>query len=151
MHKLAFIGLGVMGFPMAGHLAKAGHNVTVFNRNSDKAQKWCSEYTGRIAATPAEAAKGADFVMCCVGNDDDLREVTIGTNGAFSEIGKGSIFVDHTTVSARVTKELFDIGNKMGLILLMLQFLVGKLGRKMGYFRLCVVDLSKHLIKQSQF
>ena len=81
MHKLAFIGLGVMGFPMAGHLAEAGHNVTVFNRNSEKAQKWCSEYAGRIAATPAEAAKGADFVMCCVGNDDDLREVTIGTNG----------------------------------------------------------------------
>jgi len=114
MHNLAFIGLGVMGFPMAGHLAKAGHNVTVFNRNPDKAQKWCSEYTGKIAATPAEAAKGADLVMCCVGNDDDLREVTIGTNGAFSEIGEGSIFVDHTTVSARVTKELFDIGNKMG-------------------------------------
>ena len=114
MHKLAFIGLGVMGFPMAGHLAKAGYNVTVFNRNSDKAQKWCSEYTGRMAKTPAEAAKGADLVMCCVGNDDDLREVTVGTNGAFSEIGEGSIFVDHTTVSARVTKELFDIGNKMG-------------------------------------
>ena len=113
MDNLAFIGLGVMGFPMAGHLAKAGHNVTVFNRNSDKAQKWCAEYNGRVAATPAEAAKGADLVMCCVGNDDDLREVTIGTNGAFSEIAKGSIFVDHTTVSARVTKELFDIGNNM--------------------------------------
>ena len=113
MHNLAFIGLGVMGFPMAGHLAEAGHNVTVFNRNSDKAQKWCSEYPGRIAQTPAEAAKDADFVMCCVGNDDDLREVTIGTNGAFSEIGKRSIFVDHTTVSAQVTKELFDIGTKM--------------------------------------
>ena len=113
MHNLAFIGLGVMGFPMAGHLAKAGHNVTVFNRNSDKAQKWCSEYTGRIAQTPAEAAKDADFVMCCVGNDDDLREVTIGTNGAFSQIGKGAIFIDHTTVSAQVTKELFDIGTKM--------------------------------------
>ena len=113
MHNLAFIGLGVMGFPMAGHLAKAGHNVTVFNRNSEKSQKWCSKFTGRMATTPAEAANGADFVMCCVGNDDDLREVTIGKNGAFSEIGKGSIFVDHTTVSARVTKELFDIGNNM--------------------------------------
>ena len=114
MYNLAFIGLGVMGFPMAGHLANAGHNVTVFNRTSDKAQKWCSEYSGRIAATPAEAVKGAEFIMCCVGNDDDLREVTIGANGAFSEMGKGAIFVDHTTVSARVTKELFDIGNKMG-------------------------------------
>ena len=151
MHKLAFLGLGVMGFPMAGHLAKAGHNVTVFNRNSDRAQKWCAEYTGRVAATPAEAAKGADFVMCCVGNDDDLREVTIGTNGAFSEIGKGSIFVDHTTVSARVTKELFDIGNNMEFDFIALQFLVDKPGRKMAYFRLCVVDLSKHLTKQSQF
>ena len=114
MYNLAFIGLGIMGFPMAGHLAKAGHNVTVFNRTSDKAQKWSSEYSGKIATSPAEAANGAEFIMCCVGNDDDLREVTIGPNGAFSEMGEGAIFVDHTTVSARVTKELFDIGNKMG-------------------------------------
>ena len=113
MHNLAFIGLGVMGYPMAGHLAKAGHKVTVYNRTSERAKKWCSEYDGQIALTPADAAEGADFVMCCVGNDDDLREVTIGKNGAFSKIAKGSIFVDHTTVSERVTKELFDIGNEM--------------------------------------
>jgi 3-hydroxyisobutyrate dehydrogenase len=113
MYNLAFIGLGVMGYPMAGHLAKAGHKVTVYNRSSDRAKKWCSEYVGQIALTPAAAAEGADFVMCCVGNDDDLREVTIGKNGAFSKIAKGSIFVDHTTVSERVTKELFDIGNEM--------------------------------------
>ena len=113
MNNLAFIGLGVMGFPMAGHLAKAGHNVTVYNRSSDKAKKWRAEYSGKIAMTPAEAAEGADFIMCCVGNDDDLREVTIGKDGAFSKIGKGSIFVDHTTVSTRVTKELFDIANRM--------------------------------------
>ena len=113
MHNLAFIGLGVMGYPMAGHLAKAGHKVTVYNRSSERAKKWCSEYDGKIALTPADAAEGADFVMCCVGNDDDLREVTIGKNGAFSKIAKGSIFVDHTTVSERVTKELFDIGNEM--------------------------------------
>ena len=113
MQNLAFIGLGVMGYPMAGHLAKAGHKVTVYNRSSDRAKKWCSEYAGQIALTPADAAEGADFVMCCVGNDDDLREVTIGKNGAFSKIAKGSIFVDHTTVSERVTKELFDIGNEM--------------------------------------
>tara|TARA_B100001121_G_C18583746_1_gene571024 strand:+ start:56 stop:931 length:876 start_codon:yes stop_codon:yes gene_type:complete len=113
MNNLAFIGLGVMGFPMAGHLAKAGHNVTVYNRSSDKAKKWRAEYNGKIALTPADAANGADFVMCCVGNDDDLREVTIGTDGAFSKIGQGSIFVDHTTVSTRVTKELFDIASQM--------------------------------------
>ena len=114
MGNLAFIGLGVMGFPMAGHLAKAGHSVTVYNRSSEKTKKWSSEYNGQIAATPADAAEGADFIMCCVGNDDDLREVTIGTSGAFSKISKGSIFVDHTTVSSRVTNELFDIGNEMG-------------------------------------
>ena len=113
MNNLAFIGLGVMGFPMAGHLSKAGHNVTVYNRSSDKAEKWKSEYNGKTAMTPADAAEGADFVMCCVGNDDDLREVTVGTDGAFSKIGQGSIFVDHTTVSARVTKELFDVARKM--------------------------------------
>ena len=114
MSNIAFIGLGVMGFPMAGHLAKAGHSVTVYNRSSDKTNHWCSKYEGQIAATPAYAAKDADFIMCCVGNDDDLREVTIGPSGAFSKISKGSIFIDHTTVSARVTNELFDIGKEMG-------------------------------------
>ena len=114
MSNLAFIGLGVMGFPMAGHLAKAGHTVTVYNRSFDKAKKWSSNYGGQIAKTPAAAADGADFIMCCVGNDDDLRQVTIGTNGAFSKISKGSIFVDHTTVSAIVTKELFNHANEMG-------------------------------------
>jgi 3-hydroxyisobutyrate dehydrogenase len=114
MSNLAFIGLGVMGFPMAGHLAKAGHSVTVYNRSSDKTKKWSSKYNGQIAATPAEAAEGAEFIMCCVGNDDDLREVTIGKSGAFSKISRGSIFVDHTTVSTNVTKELFDVGGEMG-------------------------------------
>ena len=114
MGNLAFIGLGVMGFPMAGHLAKAGHSITVYNRSSDKAEKWCSKYKGQIAATPADAAEGADFIMCCVGNDDDLREVTIGPDGAFLKIRRGSIFVDHTTVSAQVTNELFDICTEMG-------------------------------------
>ena len=114
MSNLAFIGLGVMGFPMAGHLAKAGHRVTVYNRNFDKAEKWCSEYNGQIAATPADAAEGAEFIMCCVGNDNDLREVTTGFGGAFSKIAQGSIFVDHTTVSARVTNELFDTATEKG-------------------------------------
>ena len=114
MSNLAFIGLGVMGFPMAGHLAEAGHSVTVYNRSYDKTKKWSSFYQGKVAKTPADAAEGADFVLCCVGNDDDLREVTIGANGAFSNISKGSIFIDHTTVSALVTKELFNIANEMG-------------------------------------
>ena len=103
-----------MGFPMAGHLAEAGHSVTVYNRSYDKTKKWSSFYEGKVAKTPADAAEGADFVLCCVGNDDDLREVTIGANGAFSNISKGSIFIDHTTVSALVTKELFNIANEMG-------------------------------------
>ena len=114
MSNLAFIGLGVMGFPMAGHLAKAGHRVTVYNRNFDKAEKWCSEYNGQIAATPADAAEGAEFIMCCVGNDNDLREVTTGLGGAFSKIAQGSIFVDHTTVSAQVTNELFGTATEKG-------------------------------------
>ena len=113
MNNVAFIGLGVMGFPMAGHLAIAGHNVTVYNRSPDKAKKWMSEYKGRIAATPADAAEGADFIMSCVGNDDDLREVTLGKDGAFSKIRKGSVFIDHTTVSTTVTKELFDTASQM--------------------------------------
>ena len=114
MSNVAFIGLGVMGFPMAGHLAKAGHSVTVYNRSPDKIKKWCSKYNGRIAKTPMEAADGADFVMSCVGNDDDLREVTIGADGAFSKIAQGSVFIDHTTVSAQVTSELFKISADMG-------------------------------------
>jgi 3-hydroxyisobutyrate dehydrogenase len=114
MSNLAFIGLGVMGFPMAGHLAMAGHNVTVYNRSAEKTKKWSSEYEGKIVATPADAAEGADFVFCCVGNDNDLREVTTGSNGAFSKMSQGSIFVDHTTVSAKVTKELFDVSYEMG-------------------------------------
>jgi 3-hydroxyisobutyrate dehydrogenase len=132
MHNLAFIGLGVMGYPMAGHLAKAGHKVTVYNRSSNRAEKWCSEYDGQIALTPADAAEGADFVMCCVGNDDDLREVTIGKNGAFSKIAKGSIFVDHTTVSGRVTKELFDIGNEMEFDFIDAPISGGEAGAKNG-------------------
>ena len=113
MNNLAFIGLGVMGFPMAGHLATAGHNVTVYNRSSDKAKKWRSEFNGKIAATPADAAEDADFIMTCVGNDDDLREVTVGKDGAFSKMRKGSVFIDHTTVSTIVTKELFDTASQM--------------------------------------
>lgn len=107
MAKLAFLGLGVMGYPMAGHLQKAGHEVTVYNRTASKAQNWADECGGAHAPTPREAAKGADFVMSCVGNDDDLRSVCLGENGAFAGMGSGTVFVDHTTVSAKVTRELY--------------------------------------------
>lgn len=106
MANVAFVGLGVMGYPMAGHLAKNGHVVTVYNRTAAKATKWVGEFPGRAVATPAEAAAGQDFVFFCVGNDDDLREVTIGPEGAFTGLGEGAICVDHTTASAEVAREL---------------------------------------------
>ncbi|MEY8883142.1 MULTISPECIES: NAD(P)-dependent oxidoreductase [Donghicola] len=115
MAKVAFLGLGVMGYPMAGHLAKAGHSVTVYNRTTAKAEKWAEEFGGSFAATPAEAAKGAEFVMTCVGNDDDLRQVCAGENGAFAGMDAGAILVDHTTVSAAVTSELYAIAKEKGL------------------------------------
>ena len=109
----AFIGLGVMGYPMAGFLAKAGHNVTVYNRTTSKAEKWVKEYGGKLAMTPAEAAKNADFIFACVGNDDDLRSVTTSKDGAFSAMNSGAMFVDHTTASAKVARELSDAANKL--------------------------------------
>lgn len=112
MAKLAFLGLGVMGAPMAGHLQKAGHDVTVYNRTASKADDWVKEYGGAMARTPADAAKGADFVMACVGNDDDLRSVCLGPDGAFASMSAGSVFVDHTTVSAAVTRELYAAANE---------------------------------------
>ncbi|MBA97921.1 MAG: NAD(P)-dependent oxidoreductase [Sulfitobacter sp.] len=108
MAKLAFLGLGVMGGPMAGHLQKAGHDVTVYNRTAEKAHKWVEQNGGAMATTPREAAKGADFVFSCVGNDDDLRSVCLGEDGAFAGMTNGAIFVDHTTVSAAVTRELYE-------------------------------------------
>lgn len=107
MAKLAFLGLGVMGYPMAGHLQAAGHEVTVYNRTAAKAQAWVDQHGGAMATTPREAAAGADFVMACVGNDDDLRSVCLGDDGAFAGMHEGAIFVDHTTVSAKVTAELY--------------------------------------------
>jgi 3-hydroxyisobutyrate dehydrogenase len=104
-----------MGYPMAGHLAKAGHEVTVFNRTTAKAEAWTKEYGGSFATTPNQAVADADFVMCCVGNDDDLRHVCVGENGAFSGMGRDTIFVDHTTVSAKVTAELYAAGKDLGI------------------------------------
>ncbi len=107
MAKVAFLGLGVMGYPMAGHLkAKGGHELTVYNRTAAKAEKWVAQHGGTWAKTPAEAAKGQDFVFSCVGNDDDLRAVALGPDGAFPAMGKGSVFVDNTTASAEIAREL---------------------------------------------
>ena len=115
MAKVAFLGLGVMGYPMAGHLAAAGHDVTVYNRTAAKAEAWVAQHGGAFETTPAEAAKGAEIVFACVGNDDDLRSVCTGADGAFSAMAEGSIFVDHTTVSAKVTQELYDAGRAIGV------------------------------------
>ncbi len=115
MTKITFLGLGVMGYPMAGHLQAAGHEVTVYNRTAAKAQKWVDQHGGTSAATPAEAAKGADMVMACVGNDDDLRSVCLGDDGAFASMSEGALFVDHTTVSAKVTAELYDAAKSKGI------------------------------------
>jgi len=106
--KVAFIGLGVMGYPMAGHLALAGHHVTVYNRNPAKAKDWCAEFAGQASApTPRQAAEGADMVFCCVGNDDDLRAVMLGADGALAGTKAGALLIDHTTASANVARELF--------------------------------------------
>jgi 3-hydroxyisobutyrate dehydrogenase len=115
MAKVAFLGLGVMGYPMAGHLkTKGGHDVTVYNRTAAKAEKWVKEFGGRSARTPKEAAAGQDFVFACVGNDDDLRQVTLGPDGAFAGMGKGTIFVDHTTASAEIARELHAAAKQKG-------------------------------------
>ncbi len=115
MAKLAFLGLGVMGYPMAGHLVNAGHDVTVYNRTRQKAEAWVDEYGGQAAHTPAEAADGAEFVMACVGNDDDLRGICLGDAGAFAGMAGGSVLVDHTTVSAAVTRELHETAAGQGI------------------------------------
>ena len=112
--NVAFIGLGVMGYPMAGYISKGGHNVTVFNRTKSKAEKWISEYKGKMAETPAEASKDAEYVFTCVGNDNDLREVTFGENGTFKTIKKGAIYIDNTTASATIAREIYDYAKKNG-------------------------------------
>ena len=113
-YKVSFIGLGVMGYPMAGFISKAGHDVTVFNRTKAKAEKWVKEYKGKAADTPAEAAKDCDFIFTCVGNDDDLREVSIGKNGLYNTAKKGAVYVDNTTASALVARELYKAAKDKG-------------------------------------
>ena len=112
--NVTFIGLGVMGYPMAGYISKAGHNVTVFNRTKSKAEKWIKEYKGKMAETPAEASKDAEYIFTCVGNDNDLREVTFGENGAFKTIKKGSVYIDNTTASATIAREIYEYAKKNG-------------------------------------
>ena len=112
--NVSFIGLGVMGYPMAGYISKAGHKVTVYNRTKGKAEKWIKQYKGEIADTPAEAAKNSDFVFTCVGNDNDLKEVTLGKNGIFNTIQKESIYVDNTTASATIARELYEKAKAKG-------------------------------------
>lgn len=115
MAKVAFLGLGVMGGPMARHLAAKGHDVTVYNRTTAKAEAWVAAHGGRSGRTPADAVRGAEIVFACVGNDDDLRQVCTGPDGAFAEMAPGTLFVDHTTVSAQVTRELADIAAAQGV------------------------------------
>ena len=112
--NVAFIGLGVMGYPMAGYISKGGHNVTVFNRTISKAERWIKDYKGKIAKTPAEAAKDAEYIFTCVGNDNDLREVTFGEKGAFKSIKKGSVYIDNTTASATIAREIYEYAKKNG-------------------------------------
>jgi 3-hydroxyisobutyrate dehydrogenase-like beta-hydroxyacid dehydrogenase len=132
MMKVAFLGLGVMGYPMAGHLAKAGHDVTVYNRTADKAARWVKEYGGKSAATPAEAAAECDLVMACVGRDADVREVTVGRHGAFATMKRDAIFVDHTTASADIARELAEEAHKRGLHFVDAPVSGGEAGAKNG-------------------
>jgi len=134
MAKVAWIGLGVMGYPMAGHVLKAGgHDVVVCNRSRAKAEAWVREHgAGRVATTPAEAADGADIVLCCVGNDDDLREVTTGKDGAFQSLAAGAVFVDHTTASAEVARELHKTAHDQGFAFLDAPVSGGQSGAKNG-------------------
>ena len=130
--RVAFLGLGVMGYPMAGYLAKAGYPVTVYNRTAGKAEKWLAEYSGSLANTPEAAAQDADIVFCCVGNDDDLRQVAIGGQGAFHSMKPGAVFVDHTTASAIVARELAEKAGQHGLAFIDAPVSGGQAGAESG-------------------
>lgn len=147
--KLAFIGLGTMGYPMAGHLQRHGHEVTVFNRTAAKAEKWAAEYGGKAAATPALAAQDADIVFSCVGNDDDLREVTTGTDGALAGMKSGSVLVDHTTASAEVARELYEHAKAQGIGFLDAPVSGGQAGAENGALSVMVGgDLSTYAVAE---
>jgi len=132
MSNIAFIGTGVMGAPMAGHLVTAGHTVTVYNRSRAKAEAWAEKYGGTVAATPAEAAAGKDAVFSCVGNDDDLAEITLGADGVFGTMSAGALFVDHTTVSAKIARRLAEEGGAKGLLVVDAPVSGGQAGAENG-------------------
>ncbi|MBY4677209.1 NAD(P)-dependent oxidoreductase [Marinobacterium arenosum] len=136
--KLAFIGLGVMGYPMAGHLQRAGHQVTVYNRTASKAEQWATEHGGAFATTPAEAARGAEIIFSCVGNDDDLRSVILGDEGAFASMASGAVLVDHTTASAEVARELAGLAAEQGLGFLDAPVSGGQAGAENGVLSIMV-------------
>ena len=136
--RVAFLGLGVMGYPMAGHLARAGHEVTVYNRSADKASKWVAQHGGRAARTPAEAAKGQEFVMMCVGNDDDVRAVAAGPDGALAGMAGGGVLVDHTTASAEVARETHAAAKAKGVAFLDAPVSGGQAGAENGKLTIMV-------------
>ena len=150
--NVAFIGLGVMGYPMAGYISKAGHNVTVFNRTTAKADKWIKQYKGSKADSPAKAAENADFILTCVGNDNDLREVTTGENGIFKTIKKGSVYIDNTTASATIAREIYDHSKKNGFGFLDAPVSGGQAGAENGALTVMIggdqesYDKAKHII-----
>ena len=136
--NVAFIGLGVMGYPMAGYISKAGHNVTVFNRTKSKAEKWIGEYKGKMANTPAEAADGADFIFTCVGNDNDLKEVSLGENGLFNTAKKACVYIDNSTVSAEISRELYKAAKDKGFDFLDAPISGGQAGAEGGILTVMV-------------
>ena len=136
--NVAFIGLGVMGYPMAGYISKAGHNVTVFNRTKSKAEKWINEYKGKMANTPAEAADGADFIFTCVGNDNDLKEVSLGENGLFNTAKEGCVYIDNSTVSAEISRELYAAAKDKGFDFLDAPISGGQAGAEGGILTVMV-------------
>ncbi len=136
--NVAFVGLGVMGYPMAGHLAKAGHNVTVFNRTKAKSEKWVVEYSGSYAETPAEAAKGCEIICSCVGNDNDILEVVEGEDGIFSGMDDGAILIDHTTASAEIARKLFSVATKQKKYFLDAPVSGGQVGAEKGELTIMV-------------
>ena len=150
--NVAFIGLGVMGYPMAGYISKAGHNVTVYNRTTAKADKWLTEYKGKLAKTPADAAKDAEYIFTCVGNDNDLREVTFGDNGAFKTIKKGAIYIYNTTASATIAREIYDYSKKNNFGFLDAPVSGGQAGAENGALTVMIggdqdsFDKAKHII-----
>ena len=147
MSKVTFLGLGVMGYPMARHIAKAGHSMTVYNRTAAKAEKWVKENGGKFASTPKEASKDSDFIFCCVGNDNDLKEVTLGENGAFHSIKKGSIFIDNTTASAKIARELFKAAQEKGFAFLDAPVSGGQAGAENGQLTVMIGGESKDFEK----